>query len=60
MKLTQTRLLAALVLALGSTALANTTWYVNGVNGSNNNNCTSVITHVKRSAMPSRLLLLAI
>jgi hypothetical protein len=31
--------LLALFLALTSTALASSTWYVNGVNGSDNNNC---------------------
>jgi len=31
----------ALCVALGSTALASTTWYVNGVSGSNSNDCKS-------------------
>src|SRR5713101_4250929 len=34
-------LVAAVFLALGSTALATTTWYVNGVSGSDSNACTS-------------------
>jgi hypothetical protein len=34
-------LLTALFLALAPTALANTTWYVNGVSGNDNNSCTS-------------------
>jgi hypothetical protein len=34
-------LFAAVFLALGSTALATTTWYVNGVSGSDSNACTS-------------------
>jgi hypothetical protein len=34
-------LLLALSLALVPTALASSTWYVDGVNGSDNNNCKS-------------------
>jgi hypothetical protein len=34
-------LLMAMFLAIASTALASTTWYVNGVSGSDNNNCMS-------------------
>jgi hypothetical protein len=34
-------LLLAMFLAIASTALASTTWYVNGVSGSDNNNCMS-------------------
>lgn len=34
-------LLMAMFLAIASTALASTTWYVNGVSGSDNNNCIS-------------------
>jgi hypothetical protein len=40
-KLLTSFLFAALFLALGSTALATTTWYVNGVSGSDSNNCLS-------------------
>ena len=40
-------LFAAVFLALGSTALATTTWYVNGVSGSNSNDCTSATTACK-------------
>ena len=40
-------LFAAVFLALGSTALATTTWYVNGVSGSNSNTCTSSTTACK-------------
>jgi hypothetical protein len=40
-------LLAGLFLALASTALASTTWYVNGVSGSDSNNCTSQTTACK-------------
>lgn len=46
-KLLTTRLLAALFLSLGSTAMASTTWYVNGVSGSDSNNCTSPTTACK-------------
>jgi len=35
------RLLAPLLLTLAATALASTTWYVNGVTGSDTNNCLS-------------------
>jgi len=37
----------ALLLALASSALASTTWYVNGVNGSDGNNCKSAQTACK-------------
>jgi hypothetical protein len=37
-------LLLALFLALAPTALASTTWYVNGVSGSDKNNCASPTT----------------
>ncbi len=40
-------LLIVLFLAIGSTALASTTWYVNGVNGSDSNNCRSPLTPCK-------------
>ena len=40
-------LLLALFLALVPTAVASTTWYVNGVNGSDNNNCKSPQTACK-------------
>jgi hypothetical protein len=40
-KLLTSLLFAAVFLALGSTALATTTWYVNGVSGSDGNNCLS-------------------
>ncbi len=40
-------LFAAVFLALASTALATTTWYVNGVSGSNSNACTSATTACK-------------
>jgi hypothetical protein len=39
-----TLLLMALVLALASTAAGSTTWYVNGVSGSDSNNCMSSLT----------------
>jgi hypothetical protein len=42
-----TTLLMALVLAVAPTALASTTWYVNGVTGTDNNNCMSVQTACK-------------
>ena len=35
------QLLLAIFLALGPAAMASTTWYVNGVHGSNENNCKS-------------------
>lgn len=34
-------LFVALLLTLGGTALSSTTWYVDGVHGSNGNNCKS-------------------
>jgi len=40
-------LFAAVFLPLGSTAFATTTWYVNGVSGSNSNTCTSATTACK-------------
>jgi hypothetical protein len=40
-------MLLAVFLALTSTALASTTWYVNGVDGSDNNNCMSSKTACK-------------
>jgi hypothetical protein len=40
-------LLMALFLSLAPTALASTTWYVDGVNGSDNNNCNSPQTACK-------------
>jgi hypothetical protein len=40
-------LLLAVFLALTSAAMASTTWYVNGVSGSDNNNCTSPTTACK-------------
>ena len=45
-KLLTSFLFAVAVMALGSTAVA-TTWYVNGVSGSNNNNCLSPTTACK-------------
>jgi hypothetical protein len=39
--------LLALILALSPTALASTKWYVDGVNGSDNNNCKSAQTACK-------------
>jgi hypothetical protein len=39
-----TLLFTVFLLALGSTAFASTTWYVNGVSGSDSNNCTSPST----------------
>jgi hypothetical protein len=48
MKFKRTRLLLmALFLAIASTALASTTWYVNGVSGSDSNNCISALTACK-------------
>jgi hypothetical protein len=38
---------AAVLVALTSTAIASTTWYVNGVSGSNSNACTSSTTACK-------------
>src|SRR6266849_3213251 len=40
-------LLMALFLAVAPTAVASTTWYVNGVDGSNSNNCLSPTTACK-------------
>ena len=40
-------MLLAVFLALTSTALASSTWYVDGVNGSDNNNCKSPETACK-------------
>jgi len=40
-------LLVALFLALAPNALAQTTWYVDGVNGSDNNNCRTLATACK-------------
>jgi hypothetical protein len=41
------RLLLALILTLAPTALAGSTWYVNGVTGNDGNNCTSPTTACK-------------
>jgi len=46
-KLLASFLLNAMFLALGSTALATTTWYVNGVSGSDSNNCLSTSSACK-------------
>jgi hypothetical protein len=46
-KLLTSFLFAAVLVALASTAMASTTWYVNGVSGSNSNNCTSSTTACK-------------
>jgi hypothetical protein len=46
-KLLTSFLIAAVLLALTSTAIASTTWYVNGVSGSNSNTCTSATTACK-------------
>jgi hypothetical protein len=46
-KLLTSFLFAAVFLALGSTALATTTWYVNGVSGSDSNNCLSATSACK-------------
>jgi len=40
-------LFAAVLVALTSTAIASTTWYVNGITGSDSNTCTSVTTACK-------------
>jgi hypothetical protein len=40
-------LLLALSLAVATTTLARSTWYVDGVNGSNNNNCKTPQTACK-------------
>jgi hypothetical protein len=45
--LVTTLLLTALSLALAPTALASTTWYVNGVTGTDSNNCISATTACK-------------
>jgi hypothetical protein len=42
-----TCVVALLWFAAGPTALASTTWYVNGVTGSNSNNCLSASTPCK-------------
>ncbi len=56
-----TLLFAAVLVALASTAMASTTWYVNGVSGSNSNACTSPPPQPARpSGMPSLWLLLVI
>src|SRR5215471_10602748 len=41
------RLLLTLLLALAPSAMASTTWYVNGVSGSDSNDCTSATTACK-------------
>src|SRR5271157_4386667 len=46
-KLLTSFLFAAMVLALASTAVATTKWYVNGVSGSDSNNCLSSTTACK-------------
>ena len=46
-KLLTSFLFAAVFLALASTAMASTTWYVNGVSGSDSNNCMSAQTACK-------------
>jgi len=43
-------LIIALFLPLAPLAVCSTTWYVNGVNGSNSNTCTSSITACKTVA----------
>ena len=50
MKSEHFRLLPALFLVLSSAALASTTWYVNGVVGSDTNNCLSATTACKTIA----------
>jgi hypothetical protein len=45
--LVTTLLLTALSLALAPTAFASTTWYVNGISGSNSDNCMSPTTPCK-------------
>jgi hypothetical protein len=40
-------MLSALLLALAPAALASNTWYVNGVTGSDSNNCMSPTTACK-------------
>ena len=47
MRLNYAKLLLATFLAAAPTSLASTTWYVNGVNGSDSNNCTSSQTACK-------------
>ncbi|PYX08703.1 MAG: hypothetical protein DMG88_09375 [Acidobacteria bacterium] len=46
-KLFTSLLFAPVFLALASTAVASTTWYVNGVSGGNSNNCLSPTTACK-------------
>ncbi|MBZ5596689.1 MAG: hypothetical protein LAN83_00050 [Acidobacteriia bacterium] len=46
-KLLTSFLFAAVLLTLTSTAIASTTWYVNGVSGSNSNDCKSSTTACK-------------
>lgn len=46
-KLLTSFLFAAVLVTLASTAMATTTWYVNGVSGSNSNACTSPTTACK-------------
>lgn len=53
-------LILALLLLLGSTALATTTWYVNGVIGNDNNNCLSPKPLARPSVMLPSLLRRAI
>ena len=43
-------LIAAVLVALTSTAIASTTWYVNGVSGSDSNDCKSRTTACKTVA----------
>jgi len=45
--LSKTRLAIALILALGSTAQTSTVWYVDGVNGNDNNSCYGTQTACK-------------
>ena len=47
MRFSRFRLQAVLYLALTPVALGSTTWYVNGVSGSNSNNCLSATTACK-------------
>lgn len=46
-------LFAVVFLDLGSTALATSTWYVNGVSGSNSNGCTSATTPSMMAWLPN-------
>ena len=48
--------LLAAALFLAVPAMASTTWYVNGVNGSDKNNCKRLRLLAKQSVMPSRWL----